>query len=145
VEHLQLPARLEAELLGEQAPGFIEGAQRLGLAPRSVEHAHLQPAEAFAQRIGRDQGTERSQRAAVIADEQHRLDAVLLGGGAEFVQPRDLGGGERFVGEVGQRVAAPQPERGVECSDRAGRVAGLEGAARVAGQALESEGIDLVT
>jgi hypothetical protein len=50
----------------------------------------------------------------VTAERQVGLDAVLERGEPEFLEPPRLRLGERLVGEVCERRAAPEPERGAQ-------------------------------
>ena len=47
----------------------------------------------------------------VASQLQLRVDEIRLGSGAQLLEPRRLEPGEGLVGEVGERRAAPQPER----------------------------------
>ena len=104
----QFRARLEPELVTHVPPAVAVGLQRLGLPPAAVEREHELAAYALAHRVVAHQRLELSDHLCVAAERQVCVDALLEGDHAQLVEPRDLLLGERLVGEVRQRWAAPQ-------------------------------------
>ena len=72
---------------------------------------------------------------------QVRLDAVLEADQAQLVEMVALDLRER-LGELGQRLAAPQPERLAQVRGGRGRLAGLERRAAGAAQPVEAHDVD---
>ena len=111
LEPLQLLARLEPELVRQLAPGHPVASQRLGLAAGAVEREHQLAAQALPQRMLGDERLELADELGVTAERQVGVDPLLERRQPQLLQPRDLGLGERLVGEVGERRPAPQRER----------------------------------
>ena len=90
---------------------------------------------ALAQRVLGQQRLDLADDLVVAAGGEVGVDRELGGGQAQLVQAADLGGRERLVGDVGERLAAEQRQRlarGV-----AGRAAG-----RLADEPLEAQRVD---
>ena len=114
---LQLPqplARLDAELLDQLAAGLLVGLQRVGLAVGAIQGEHQLRAQALAERVLGDQRLELSDHLGVPAERQPRVDLQLQGRRAQVGEARDVALGERLVGEIGERLAAPEREAFVE-------------------------------
>ena len=77
------------------------------------------------------------------AEREPALRAGLEGGQAQLFEPADLALGEVLVGDVGQRVPAPQGERVVESLHGAGVVAVARGPAAIGDRAGEALGVEL--
>ena len=112
--------------------------ERLGLAARPVEGEHQLAAETLAQRMVPDERLELRQHGGVAAERELRLEALLERGEPQLLEPRDRRLRERLVGEVGERCAAPEPERTTEQVGGALRIAALERLGRVVRPALEA-------
>ena len=77
-----------------------------------------------------DQDLELLDHLGVAAERELRLDQLLQRRAPQVIQASDLREGKRLVGEVRQRIPAPQRQRLLERSDgRVGAVAGKLGAA----------------
>ena len=111
LELAELGAGVDAELLDERLARGAVGGERVGLAARAVEREHELRARALAQRLGGDQRLELGDELGVAPEREIRLDPLLERDGAQLLEPRDLGLGERLVEEVGERRAAPERER----------------------------------
>ncbi len=101
---------LDAELVDERRPGRRVRRERLRLAAGAVQREHLPAAEPLAQRVLGDEGLELAGQPGGAAALEVGVDPGLQGGDALLVEPGDGGAGERRVGDVGQRRAAPQRE-----------------------------------
>ena len=107
----QLRARLDADLLDELGPRVAEGGERLGLATRAIQREHVLRAQVLTQRMGGDHPLELTEDLDVASGRQVAVDRALGRAQAQLVEAADLGRGERLVGDVGQRVAAPEGQR----------------------------------
>ena len=110
LELLQRLARLEAQLVGELAPGLAVRLERLGLALAAVEREHQLVPEPLPQRMRGHERLELRHQLGVAAEREVGLDTQLERAEPQLLQPRDLGLSELLVGQVGQRRPAPQRE-----------------------------------
>jgi hypothetical protein len=131
-------------LVGEQPADVVVRAPRFAHLAAVVKCDHLKRAQPFAQRVGGDQRFDRDQHGVVIAAREPRFDAFLLRGDVQLVEAHDLTGGEPLVAKLGQRVAAPDAERGVESLDRFRVLPGAQAFPALGREALESERVDRV-
>ena len=106
LEVTQSLARLDPELLDEDATSVPVGLERLSLAPGAVEREHQLAPEALAQRVARNQGLEVPDDICA-AEGELRLDGILERSRPEFVQPPDLRLRERLEAELRERRATP--------------------------------------
>ena len=123
---LQLPevvAGFEPELLAEHPTAVLERPEGVGLPPGAVEGEHQEPPEPLAERMPGDELLELGDRGQVPTELQLQLEPLLDDREAELREPRDDTDRELVVGEVGQRVAAPQPVGLGQHVDRRGEVA----------------------
>ena len=131
---MQLPqalARLDAELLGEQAARLVVDTQRVRLTAGAIEREHQLPAQPLAQRMTGDERLELGDDLGVTREREVGLDPFLDGGQAELLQAGDLLLRERVEGEVRERRAAPETQRLAEERRRLVRcAAGQRGQAR---------------
>jgi hypothetical protein len=125
----QLGAWLDADLLNKHRARLAVGIERLRLAAAAIQRDHALGAELLAQRVLVDQRIELADDVGVTAGFEVRVDCLLGGAQPELLQPPNLGGGERLVGQVGERLAAPQCERVT--------------AARLVDQAFEADRVDV--
>ena len=109
---LQHRARLDPELLDQLvAPRAVDG-ERVGLAARAVEREHQLAAQPLAQRMLADERRRARRRARACRPSASSASArSSMQRQPQLVEPRDLGLRERLVGELGQRLAAPERER----------------------------------
>ena len=111
VQALQLGAGLDADLLDERRARVAVGGERLRLAAGAIEREHPLGVQALAQRVLGDERVELADHLGVPAGREVGVDRHLGRAQAQLLEPADLGRGERLVGEVGERLAAPQRER----------------------------------
>ena len=111
VQPPQLGAGLDADLLDERRARVAVGLERLGLAPGAVQREHPLRVQPLAQRVLGDERLELADHLGVPAGREVGVDRHLGRAQPQLLEPADLGGGERLVGDVGQRLAAPQRER----------------------------------
>ena len=111
LEALQSLARLEAQLLGEQAARLVVDTQRVGLSAGAIEREHQLPAKALAQWMLRNESLQLRSDVGVAAESQIGLEPLLHCAEPQLVQPADLALSERVVGEVGEGRPAPEGER----------------------------------
>ena len=130
---------LDAELGDEHRASAAVHRERLGLPSRAVERQHQLAAQPFPQGLGLDQRRQLADHLAVPAARELGLEAVLPGGEPGFLQRAEDRPGDARVGQVGQRLAAPQRERAAEDLGRGTRVTG-----RGRRPALGHEGLELV-
>ncbi len=141
LELRDLRRRVDAELLGEEAPPGSGDAERLGLPTGTVEGEHEQGANPLAQRVRLEQRLEVGNRGGVRAEGDLGVETVLERTQPELVEAADLRLGELGVGHVKQRVAAPQAEGLGQLGTGGGRIVHEPGVAFTR-QALEPGGVD---
>ena len=114
LELLQLPSRVEAELVGQPVPDPLVRRQRIGLAAVAVQGDHQQRPQALAQRMRADEPFELADHLARGAEIEPRRELVLdetetdlLEAGPVRHDPVAItGGGEDLAVEHGQRRRA---------------------------------------
>ena len=111
LEPLQLGPGLHADLLHERVARLPVRVERLGLTLGAIEREHPLGVQPFAQRVVRDERLELADHVGMPPGFQVCFDRQLVRVHAELVEPADLGGGERLVGDVGQRFPPPECER----------------------------------
>ena len=119
LELAQLATGLDPELVHERAARVLVGAERLGLAPRAVQRAHVLAAQALAQRVLGDQRLELGHDVAA-PERQVGLDAIRDRLQAQLLEPLGRRLCERDEREVGQGRPAPQRQGGAERLRRPG-------------------------
>ena len=90
------------------------------------------------------QGLQLGYERSVPAECQLGFDAVFERGQAHLLEPGGLVLRKGLVGEVGQRLPAPEVERGAQALGGRLRVAPLERFAALASESLEAVGVDLI-
>ena len=139
LQPLEADAGLDPELVDQDLAGRPVGGQGVGLAARPVQGEHQLAVEVLAQRVQPDQRLQLGHQLVVAAEGQLGLDPGLGGGDLELLDPDQLRPGDvGRGGHVGQGRAAPQGERLAQQVGRPGRVAGGQGLAALAVQALEA-------
>ena len=111
LELLKLASGLEPEFVDQLTPGDAVALKRLGLAPRSVQRDHQLTDQALARRMLAHQRLELPHQPCVLAEREPRVDSILQSAKPRLPKPGDLALREALVGEIGQRLAAPQRER----------------------------------
>jgi hypothetical protein len=91
-----------------------------------------------------DESFELADQPAVYAEREVSVDSILECGQPCFLQARDLVLSEPLVGEIGQRLTAPQPKRLVQQLAAARGVTGEERMSRVRDDRLKAFGVDLI-
>ena len=109
---LQLGARLDPDLLDQRLARLAVGLERLGLAPVAIEGEHALCVQALSQGLLGDQRLEPGDRLGVAPGGELGVDRQLDRPQVKLLEPADLGSGERLGGDVGERGAAPELERG---------------------------------
>ena len=143
LELAQLGPRLDPELVHERGPQLAECAQRVGLAPGTVERQEPLMPEPLAQRVVRGQRLELRDRLLVSAAGQQRIHLRLERAEAFLLQPRLLRAGELHAVDVGQRRPAPQRQRLVEDPNGSFRIPASQRVTSIGGELLESQSVEL--
>jgi hypothetical protein len=144
VEVAQLAAGREPQLRVERAVQIGVDLQRLGLAAGPVEREHEQRAQTLAERVPPHQRPQFQHEVGVPPLLQIGLDPQLGRLEPQLIELADRLGHEGLVLEVGQRAAAPQPQRLPQGGGRAQRVSPIEPPAAIALEVAESEQIELL-
>jgi hypothetical protein len=104
---LELRSRLEPQLLDQQVACGAVGGERVGLPSGAVEREHQHRVEALAQRFGGDERLELCDHVVVPAVVEVMLDRELERCQPQLLEPADLGGRERLIRDIIERLAAP--------------------------------------
>src|SRR5205085_8263714 len=139
LESLELRARVETELVGEQPARRAVQLERVGLPTGAVEGEHEQGAKPFLERV---RGYERLQLAdelGVPPEIEIDLRPVEQSREARRVQPLGLAGGEALEAKVGERRPAPELERLAQALGLDRRLLGRPG---LADEAIELERVE---
>ena len=129
LETTQLGSGLDADSLHQRRAGLPVGLKCLRLPAGAIQRQHPPPVQLLAQRMLGHQPVELTEHLLVKSSRQIGVDRLLGRAQAPLPQPTNLRGGERFFGDVGERLATPQRER----------LAGT----RLFEQALEPDRVDL--
>ncbi len=111
MEPCELRRGIDAKLVGQDLPDALVGAEGLGLAPVSVQGKHELAPDALPERVLCDQELGFADDSGVLADRHQGFDALLLGDQPQLIQACRLGAQAAILGDVGERGAAPEPER----------------------------------
>ena len=104
---LELGAGFDPQFLDELLARGVVGSQGLTLPARAGQGEDLLDPVSLAQRVRDDERPGQRDDLIVVAEAKEGLGLVLLGCRLEFVQPGRLGGEERLVHDVLQRLASP--------------------------------------
>jgi hypothetical protein len=136
----ELGRRVEAEVLAQPGAVAARGPQRIALAAGSVQGEEHRPPGLLAPRMLDGECLGVAGRPLVETEGQQRGEALLAGVQAQLGQPRHLGEEPRLVGELGERLAAPLGQRGIEVRHRVG---GGGGERRPTGGEARFEAVDV--
>ena len=120
LEHAQLLARLDPQLVDERGARGTVRLQRIRLAAGAVKGEHLLRPEVLAKRMVVCQAVELRDQLAVLPRFEVAVDPRLETGEAQLLEPLDLRSGEVGIGELGECRSPPEPNA----------AAGLSGARR---------------
>ena len=112
LESTKLRRGLEPELV-ESVAGLVEGGQRLGLAARAVQRAHLEAAQGLAVRVRGDERLELGGEGRMPARVEIRRDARFEGCEPALLEQPGAGASELLVGMIDKGRPAPQRQRGM--------------------------------
>ena len=107
----QLRSRLDPDLLDQRRAGLAIGLEGLRLPTRSVEREHPLGMQVLTQRIRGDERVELADHLGVPPGREVGVDRGLRRPQPQLLEAADLGGGERLVGDVLQRVTVPERQR----------------------------------
>ena len=141
LERSERRGRHEPELLVEGPPQILQRRQRVRVPAAAIQREHQLRPRALTERLASDERLELGRHGGVVPERQLGVDAIPDAVEAQLRQTRRLQHGER-LGELRERLAAPQGERVAEHAAGRARVAcGKRGAPGVA-QPPESDEID---
>ncbi|GAA3491928.1 hypothetical protein GCM10018987_60110 [Streptomyces cremeus] len=141
VQGAQGRAGFEAEFVGEVPAQFGVALKRFGVPSGAVQGAQQQGPAGFPQGVLGGQLTCRVQGFGVPAQQEQRGGAELAGGLPQLLQPGGLLGDEQVVRRVGERGAAPQPQRGLRLFGGAFGLAPVQPPARLRQRPFEACGV----
>ena len=144
LELLEGRARLDSELVDEDAACVLICLQSLGLAAGSIQRRHQLPPQALAERVLADERLELPGELVVAPEREVGLDAELDRPQPDLLEPARSQAGRTLVGEVRERRASPQRQCVDEPPRRVRRQAAGEQAPPLADQSLEPVQIELV-
>jgi len=140
----QLGPGLQTELVDQGGPGAAVGLEGLGLPSRPVQRGHQQALQPFPHRVTRGQLSQ-------FWCDRRGMTAGELGSVQPF-QARHpalgesvgLGAQQRHVGDIAERVPAPEPEGLAQQPHRTDRPPGVGAVCAFGEQGLEAFGIEFV-
>jgi hypothetical protein len=140
LQPLQLVTGLQPELLNQGVSGAVVDLQCLSLSAGLVQRGHQQPLQLFPHRVPGSQLDEFGDDRIGMSASQ--LGAIQLGEAGEpaLGQPVGLGAEQRQVGDIAERVSAPQPQRRAQHPDSTRR---FFDAGALSQRGLESLGVEL--
>ena len=122
---LQLPPRLQAELVDESIACSPENVEGVGLASGPVQGEHQVAAQALPERLLCHEPLELGHELGAPTAHEFRLDARLHCPKPKLVKPPRLNAGQRLVEQVDPRRPTPQRERLAQRRPSSGVIARL--------------------
>jgi hypothetical protein len=110
----QLRSGLQPELFVQRLAASAIHIKRIGLAPASVKREHQLPQQPLTVGVAADECLEFPDQTAVVTEREVSVDSALECCQTRLLQARDLALSKRLVREIGERLAAPQPQRSVQ-------------------------------
>ena len=144
LELLQLPPRLDAQLVDEQPPGGANRLERLRLPAGAVERQREPAPQALAVGMLGDRGLELGHDGGVGAQLEAGVRLQLEGGEPQLLEPRRGRPRHRLVREVGERRPRPERQRAPDLVLRLGGPARRQRALGLREQPLEARRVELV-
>ena len=144
LELAQRPPRLDPELGKERPPRGAVCLECFGLPAGAVQRQHELGAQAFPQRMPRDEPFQLGHELVVVAEGELRLDPVLEDADVQLLEALDLVLGEGLVREVRQRGSPPELECAAELVQCLRVVALVECGPALRDQPLEAVAVELV-
>ncbi len=142
VDIAKLPARLDAQFLGQRAARVAVDGKGVRLTPAPVQRQYQLRTKPLPQRVLAHERLQLTGQLRVAAQGQVSVDPVREGGDPLLVQPGDRDLRERLIADVGEGRATPHLQRAAQrARGVSGFVAGQLGAAGLH-QRLEPVGID---
>ncbi len=142
MEAHEVRRRVDAELVGQDPTGPMEGAERISLATFAVVREHEQRPQVLAQGMGRQERLEVADGPRRMPPGEQALEPRRLRLEAKLVEPSGLGEERALVGEVGQGRPTPQRKCLVEGHDRQIRI-DRQRLLALADQGIETAGVEL--
>jgi hypothetical protein len=103
LELLELRRRVDPQLVREQVLRPPIGVERFGLPAGPVARQHQMPPQTLTHRMLDDDALELGQHLGVVADREPRTEEILDRRHAELVEPSDLAGQRRGLGQIAER------------------------------------------
>ena len=135
MQSAKIGAGFHADLFHEKAPCIAKRLERLGLAPTAIQREHALRVQALAQGVLGQQALDLAEDLLMAPRAQVSVDGQLGGRLAQLLEPADLGGGERLIGQVGQRGSSEEAQR---LARRVGWLARRRRASRFGHEPLEA-------
>ena len=143
LELSQLGTGFQPEFVIQRLAASAIHIKRVGLTPASIKRQHQLPQQPLTVGVQYDECLQLADHIPVVAEHLVGLDPVLQRGQSRFLQACDLARSERLVREIGERLAAPQPQGSTQQLARTRSVTVGERATSVGGHRLETVGVDL--
>ena len=142
LQGLELGARIESQVVTQQAPSPLAGLQCIGLASAAVQRKRpLRPAPLAIRMLG-DQPLQIGRQQQMPAQRQLGVDEVLGGDSAQLLEAGRLGPHIDLPRKIPERRAAPQRQRRTQSIRRLAGLTGRQGGPTVAQLTLEAPRVE---
>ena len=111
LQALKLGARIDPELVHEQLTSLSIHSEGVRLSPEPVKRQHQLGAQPLPQRVGLGESLELGNELRLPPQLKVRIDPVLDRRLPQLLEPHQLPGKPKLVGDVGEGRAAPDRER----------------------------------